>query len=296
MANERDDSEFVEIHVDTPAATGEVTPDNTPEAPADAEAAPKPVAEEPDGEKAEDEGKKDDDAPLRDERGRYKGGVQGRIDTLTRLRHDAERRAEAAEAEVARMRAPAGQDGAKPGPAAAPKPAEADFENYGDYVEALTDWKADQRDASRASDAATRAHGDAAEARSAIWQAKIANTAAALPDYSEVVDKSEIPIANHVAAAIMDAEQGPELAYFLAKNPDVADKLNEMSPMRAAVELGKIEATLAKPAEPPKLRETRQTQAPAPINPVQAGSTTSKNPSDMSMEEYAEFRKKAGLR
>lgn len=242
------------------------------------------------GEDGEGDGEKDE--ALRDKRGRFKGGAEGRIAELTRHKHDALRRAEAAEAEVARLKGNATQNGALPGSDAA-KPNPDDFEDYGEYVEALTDWKADRREAQRADKAATSAAEEAANARNAEWSAKVAATTAVLPDYEEVAGKSDIQVRDHVVDAIMDADRGPELVYHLAQNPDVAERLNAMSPARAAIELGKIEASLGEAAAPAKAEPPakKTTTAPAPITPVKPGATTAKDPAKMSQDEYNEWRK-----
>jgi hypothetical protein len=46
-----------------------------------------------------------------------------------------------------------------------------------------------------------------------------------------------------MAAATLHAEKGPELRYYLAKNPKVSAKLANMAPIDMAIELGRIEAT-----------------------------------------------------
>lgn len=286
MSDEPNDSEFVEINLMPEPAPegGETAKPEGDEAPA-GEGEEKPEGEaKPEGEDGEGEGdgEGDDAEALRDDKGRYKNRSEARIAELTRARRTAERERDEA---IARL------NGARdPAKAASPKPTPDDFEDYGEYVEALTDWKADQRETARAGTDAERAAERASTVRNEQWSAKIDQTAATLPDYNEVVGKSDIPIANHVADALMDADRGPELAYHLAKNPDVATRLNEMSPMRAAVELGKIEASLEKAAPPLPPPAKKPSNAPAPITPVKSGSTTAKDPAKMDMAEYKAWR------
>lgn len=224
----------------------------------------------------------EEEAPLRDEKGRFKG-AEARIAELTRLRREAER-------ERDYFKGLASPDQARSTADAATKPTPAQFEDYGDYVEALTDWKADQRDAKRSESDASRSAQRADQLRGQEWQTKVSATSATIADYNEVVGKSELPVAGHVAEALMDADRGPELAYHLAQNPEVMGKLNDMSPARAAIELGKIEATLGEtPAK-------ATTKAPAPITPVRSGSSTTKDPAKMDMAEYTAYRAKMGIR
>ena len=87
----------------------------------------------------------------------------------------------------------------------------------------------------------------------------------------------------------MDADAGPSLAYHLAKNPDVAARLNAMTPTRAAIELGRIETTLTAPAV------KVPSNAPTPITPItpQASGRTV-DLSKASMEDYIAERKRQG--
>lgn len=287
--NTPSDDEFVEISLSPPPEEAEAAANEEGEENSEGEAA----KEEEKGEEGADaehegsegeEGGEGDDEPLSEERKPAKG-AEARIAELTRLRRQAERERDAAIAQLQGARDPA--------KAATPKPTPDDYEDYGEYVEALTDWKADERETQRADTAATTAATDAANARNTEWGAKVAAITESLPDYAEVAGKSEIEIRDFVVDAIMDADRGPELVYHLAQNPDVAARLNDMSPARAAIELGKIEATLGEPAAPaeaaPPAKKT--TTAPAPITPVKPGATTSKDPAKMGQAEYNEWRK-----
>ena len=213
----------------------------------------------------------------RDDKGRFKGdGVQKRIDELTRARREAERQAEYWQG-VATQTAPEAQGD---------KPSRDDYAEQDDYIEALTEWKAEQ--------AVTRVQREQAaqsanHARQSAWEAREAQTKASIPDYDAVVPVSTVPIRPHVVEALMDADAGPSLAYHLAKNPDVAARLNAMTPTRAAIELGRIETTLTAPAV------KVPSNAPTPITPItpQASGRTV-DLSKASMEDYIAERKRQG--
>jgi hypothetical protein len=125
--------------------------------------------------------------------------------------------------------------------------------------------------------------------RDRAWEAREAQTKASIPDYDAVVPVSTVPIKPHVVEALMDADAGPSLAYHLAKNPDVAARLNAMTPTRAAIELGRIETTLTAPAV------KVPSNAPTPITPItpQASGRTV-DLSKASMEDYIAERKRQG--
>jgi len=100
-----------------------------------------------------------------------------------------------------------------------------------------------------------------------------------------------VPISGHVVDALMDADAGPALAYHLAKNPAVAERLNAMTPTRAAIELGRLETTLAAPAT------KAPSNAPEPIKPLNSQhSGRMIDLSKASMEDYIAERRRQGAR
>jgi len=249
------------------------------------EQAPKAEAVQTEDVKVEEqaeEGQQND----RDEKGRFKG-VQPRIDELTRARREAER-----EASYWRGIAQQGQ-AQQSAPAAPTKPTPDKYADYGEYVEALTDWKTEQAVAKRMEQDSTR---KVADARSQTFAERQVATRAVLPDYDAVVGASETPIANHVGEALMESDRGPELAYHFAKNPDVLQHLNGMTPLQAAREIGKLEATLSiktAPVVPSKKLST--TPAPASTTVTQ-GRATQPALASASMDEYMAQRKSQGAR
>ena len=195
-----------------------------------------------------------------------KGGAQKRIDELTRARHEADRRALFWEEQARQNQSAASKD--------APKPARSEFADESDFLEALTDWKTDQKLTAHKQQTTAERQQEAEASQSAarfdLYQQRVNDSAEAMPDYHEVVGQSDVPAAPHVLESIIESDSGPALAYHLAKNPDVAERLNDMTPLQAAREIGRIEAQLAQPkAETPPQKRT--TNAPAPINPVRGG-------------------------
>ena len=249
------------------------------------EQAPKAEAAQTEEVKVEEqaeEGQQND----RDEKGRFKG-VQPRIDELTRARREAER-------EASYWRGIAQQGQAQTSAPAAPiKPTPDKYADYGEYVEALTDWKAEQAVAKRMEQDSTR---KVLDTRTQTFAERQVAARAVMPDYDTVVGSSDTPIANHVGEAIMESDRGPELAYHFAKNPEVLQNLNGMSPTQAAREIGKLEATLptkTAPAVPSK--KLSATPAPANANVTQGRATTPAL-ANASMDEYMAQRKSQGAR
>lgn len=81
-------------------------------------------------------------------------------------------------------------------------------------------------------------------------------------DFVAVVENPLLTINEAMAEFIMDSEHGPDVGYYLGKNPDKAAQIAQLSPVRAARELSRIEAEIAsKPKASPS-------KAPDPITPV----------------------------
>lgn len=224
----------------------------------------------------------------RDEKGQFKSPVQDRIDELTRARREAER-----EAAYWRQRATPTQEPTPPA-----KPSADQFKDYGEFVEALADWKADQKVSgalkARDADTARTAEQRVQETKAQTFAERQATAKTTIADYDAVVSAADVPIAAHLGEAILDSDRGPELVYHLAKNPAEAARLSALSPMAAARELGRLEATLGQPSAPPAKPVTK---APAPMKPTAGtGGTATTDPARMSHEEYRAFRAKQGAR
>jgi hypothetical protein len=109
-------------------------------------------------------------------------------------------------------------------------------------------------------------------------------------DYDAVARNPNVMIAPALAQMILGSDQPADLAYHVAKDPNVAMSLSTMPPQAAAFELGRIAARMNIPQ--PKIASN----APAPINPVRPGGTATKRIEDMSQAEYEAARKTGALK
>ena len=205
--------------------------------------------------------------------------AQDRINDLTRARREAERERDFYKGLVSQP-TPVSPDGAD-------KPTPDTFDTYDEYVEALTDWKVEQNLIKQSS---AKAQQTEDMVRQANWASKLEAAQSALPDYANVVGSSEVPIAPHVYEALLDSDRGPELAYHMAQHPELADELNKLSPVKAAIRLGRLETALAAPVAKPT------TKAPAPINPIRSAPARQSDLSKVAMDDYIEMRRKQGAR
>ena len=87
-------------------------------------------------------------------------------------------------------------------------------------------------------------------------------------DFEQVAYNPTLPITQVMAQSIQASDIGPDVAYYLGKNPKEADRISRLPAILQAKEIGKIEVKLA--SSPPPVKTT---SAPAPINPVTARSS-----------------------
>jgi hypothetical protein len=212
----------------------------------------------------------------------------GRNQYLERLA--AEKRAEALEQENNELK-----QKSRPAPEKAqPKPE--DFTTVAEYTDALTDWKVDKKFAEREQAAAEAKAKAEAEAVTKAFQTRLAAAIKEIPDYQEVIDSSEAIARHHILNYLIESDIGPKLQYHLAKNPELLDRLNQLSPIKAIAELGKLETKLEKAPEPKAEAKLSAivpvSQAPAPITPIDGKTTpVHKDPATMTIKELREYER-----
>lgn len=176
------------------------------------------------------------------------------------------------------------------------EPKEENYQDYKAYLRDLTKWEAKQ-----ASAEALKTDREAARSRETqqagsekvakAWTEREKSFEATTKDYESVVAafaEDELQnLSREARMAIVESDVGPALLYYLAKNPEEAERIAELSPVRQSAELGKLETKVAMPAK-------RTTNAPAPANITTGGKTATKDLSKLSQTEYEAERKKQG--
>ncbi|NYT76647.1 hypothetical protein H0A71_06555 [Alcaligenaceae bacterium] len=225
------------------------------------------------------------------ERPEKKTTVQRRIDELTRARHEAERQA-------AYYRGLAERGGNPSAPAEKPvtapeKPDPSQYSDYGQYMEELADWKAEQKVSKafseREQQQQERTQQELRTQSFATYQERAQAFAADTPDFADVISAAEdVPMTDSMQELIVSSEKGPQIAYHMAMNPDVAHRIAQMTPLMAAREFGRLEAQLSVPkteATPPP--PVKPSSAPKPITPTRGtGGQFTKDPAQMSDAEW----------
>lgn len=167
-------------------------------------------------------------------------------------------------------------------PKGMPQPAQ--FQDYESYVEALTDWKVDQKLAAKQAETEAQQRQRQAAERASQVQAKLSSASEKYDDFEDVALNPSVPITQAMAETIAESDIGGDLAYFLGSNLNEAFRISQLSPVGQVRELAKLEAKLS--AAPPVT-----TKAPPPINPVGQRASVTKDPSKMTDAEFAKWRK-----
>lgn len=231
-----------------------------------------------------------------EEKPKAKGGFQARIDRL--IKQNAEKD------DLIESLRKTGKPTEEAAPEPKGRPQKADFAGRDDeYIEALVDWKAEQKIV-QAEEAKARAAYEAEQQEVVdTYNRKIAEAKSMHEDFVEVVGQN-ITIPKGVERAIIEEmPNGPEVAYFLGSNPELCDELMKMKPFKAIAEAWKIseklgeseseekeEETEEKPAVKAKVEEKPARRAPEPIKPV--GSSRSRGTVPLhQMNDMKEFKK-----
>ena len=118
------------------------------------------------------------------------------------------------------------------------KPARDDFADDEDWVEAVADWKADQK-------LDERERQRTVETRKQNFRKKLDPGFAKYKDFAEVALEKDMPQA--MQDALYETENPADIAYFLGKNPSEARRISYLNPIAVAREIGRLEVELAKP-------------------------------------------------
>lgn len=220
--------------------------------------------EEPSEIETETDAKPSESAP-EDKPEAHEDGVQKRINKITADKYAEKRRADDLQRQLNE------RDSIAPVVEAKAAPKIEDFEYDQDaFQAALIDYKvAEQVGQAVAKVTSTQSEAvrtaESAEAQKGFNDRIVA---LAKTDFDEVA--SQVPILpDGVADALVRSENGAELIYHLGNHLDLADKIANMSPTQAMMELGRISVTMA--ATP----VVKLSAAPDPIEPLNSGGSIS---------------------
>ena len=154
----------------------------------------------------------------------------------------------------------------------APKPKVDDFQDYGEYVEALADWKIGE---ARAKDRAEQADRAEATRISTSWRERVEAAKTQHADFEQValMAPTNIPQGSLVDAWILEHKAGAHVLYHLQKNPTELSSLLAM-PMFDQVDALSLLAQRLTPTRSPVATGVSATPVhtvPRPPTPVRTG-------------------------
>jgi hypothetical protein len=249
----------------------DIVPGPDPEGAKAAEAKTEDTAaseEDEDGDGTAAEGTEDDSEGEGEDqpkpKGKPKGGFQKRIAELTANWRGAER-----DRDYWRQLAVQDKQGQQPRQQQQPdskQPRQEDFQEYGAYLEARTEWIADQRVQQALHQERERNQRQVAQNRQRqtvqTYEGRLDAARSKYEDFDDVAFAPDVHVTNDMAHAILDSDHGPDIQYYLGSHPDEAQRIARLSPHGQVRELGKLEAKLSAP--PTK----KTSQAPPPVKPV----------------------------
>lgn len=176
----------------------------------------------------------------------------------------------------------------------------------GAYLEALANYIADKRIASARMEQEDREATEEQERLDAAYKERIPAATERYEDYDETFENldDDVRITNDMQYVIVTSNFGPDISYYLAKNPGEAQKIVEMKRADAIRAMGRIEekvallvAELDKKAKPKEGEvETsedgkRITKAPKPIAPLRAPSIAAKTKTEEDEANHVDHAK-----
>lgn len=121
------------------------------------------------------------------------------------------------------------------------------------------------------------------------YQSKIESARERIPDFDLALRNiPDVKIHDAAARVVVESEKAAEITYYLGKNPNEAKRIESLDPVRQIAEIARLEARLE---AAPQVRR-HSTAPPPPTTIAGASAPVAKDPSNMTMAEYAAWRAK----
>jgi len=199
--------------------------------------------------------------------------IKKRIDKITRQKYEAVAEANRYKAELEQLKAQI-----------APKqeaPDISQFDTLDDYVEAVAEYKLNQKTQATQSQQAQQTQ---AQAQAQDWVAKVDKVRSVAPDFDEAFNNvANIEFAPMALEAVAQHPKGAEIAYMLGKNVSEAYRIAALPPSQQLMAIGEIAAKTNVP------KPKAVSSAPPPVKTVSGGNVTT-DPSKMSTSDYIKWR------
>lgn len=145
------------------------------------------------------------------------------------------------------------------------------FETFDEYTKAFIRWEMGQANQEREKKAREEESSRQRTKMQTTFAEKTDKFREETPDYDDVIaDIADVELSEAIAVSVLESDLAAQLTYYFGKHPDELDRINSLSPLATAREIGKLEAKLS--SEPKK--QLKQSDAPAPIAPVGTSKAT----------------------
>jgi hypothetical protein len=241
------------------------------------ETAQKPPADQAPAAPAEGEQPTDESPEQRTGKSRY----ARRLDKATRRYYEEKARAEFLEKQLAQVQPKQ--------PVASGGPRLEDFTDINEYAKAYA--KHESENAIKQYEQRQREESQKAATQQLVaqWEEKSSRADRKYDDFDEIV--GDLSPTTPWAMAIMQAENGEDIAYYLGTHLKEAQRITQLDPLSQAREIGRLETKLL--AEP--LKAKTPSKAPPPITPV-VGKTAAASDEPLDTDPIDVWMKKANAK
>lgn len=141
------------------------------------------------------------------------------------------------------------------------KPKKEDFETVDDYLDAVVDWRLEQRESERAKKSeASRGQRETQEQGRRLFEACLKGADdLGVEDFDQVALDEELDVTTPMMHAIAECKAPAAILYHLGQNPKEATRISKLAPTHQIRAIAEIESKLTAAPGPSK--------APAPIVP-----------------------------
>ena len=254
------------------------------------------TAEESDALDKEDQDGEVDESKLEDRPKKSKNGFKRRIDKLNSKLSLKDQEIDYWRQEALRTKSKPEEKAVESKPKTDGRPKGDDFDTHTEFVEALTDWRIEQRDTKKANESRDSQLKSEHETLTKSHTDKVNEFKKDHDDFEEVMEEvADFAVSATIEHVILSSDVGPAIMYELAKDKKELERINKLSPLFAARELGKIEARVQRSSDSDEKLEIKTTKTPAPIKPVGTSGSGSKKRSisdpEIPQVEYEALRR-----
>jgi len=193
-----------------------------------------------------------------------------------------------------------------------PRPTRDQFANDEDpdgaFVEALTDWKSDEKAAAQDQERQARDTNQESERIQAEYTERVTVAETRYEDWDEAFDDlpDSVPATPVMQYVMLTSPVGPDMSYYLAKHPDEAVRIGSLDRAGQIRAMGKIEGKVEdivaaleakkgsedpKPEVKPNEALRKPSKAPKPTTPVKSSTQTVKSKTEQEEASHVDHIK-----